>query len=188
MNYKQLFETTRNSKLELNEVYFWTDTVKDWKQLLKQDKYKQVIVDILKELVEKKKILVYGFVIMPNHLHLLWEMLNKNGKEMPYASFNKATAHLITNDLKENHPLVLNHFKVKESEREHRIWRRNPLGIWMDDKKKFEQKLNYIHFNPLQEKWNLSQYPEDYKWSSASFYETGVDPFGFLTHYMERYG
>ena len=110
-----LFETTRNSRLQLNEVYFWNDTIKDWKHLLKQDKYKEVIIDILKELVTKNKIIVYGFVIMPNHLHLLWEMLAKNGREMPYASFNKATAHIITNDLKEHHPKVVELFKVVES-------------------------------------------------------------------------
>jgi putative transposase len=28
-------------------------------------------------------------------------------------------------------------------------------------------------------------YPEDYKWSSAKFYATGVDDFGFLTHFMD---
>jgi hypothetical protein len=58
----------------------------------------------------------------------------------------------------------------------------------MDSKKKFEQKLDYIHNNPLQEKWNLAKSPEEYKWSSASFYHTGIDPFGILTHYMERFG
>jgi hypothetical protein len=27
--------------------------------------------------------------------------------------------------------------------------------------------------------------PEDYRWSSASFYLTGIDEFGILTHYDE---
>ena len=188
MNKNSIFETTRNSKLQLNEVYFWNDTIKDWKHLLKQDKYKEVILDILKDLADKKKIIIYGFVIMPNHLHLLWEMLTKNGREMPYASFNKATAHIIINDLKEQHPKVVELFKVEESERAHRIWQRDPLGILMDNKSKFEQKLDYTHNNPLQEKWSLAKSPKEYKWSSASFYETGIDPFGFLTHYKERFG
>jgi putative transposase len=188
MNQNSIFTHQRNSKLQLNEVYFWNDTIKDWKHLLKQDKYKQLVIDTLKELVEKKMITVYGFVIMPNHLHLLWEMLRKNSKEMPYASFNKATAHEITKDLKEYHPKVLEHFRVDNAEREYRIWKRDPLGVLMDNKKKFEQKLDYIHNNPLQEKWSLTKRPEDYKWSSAAFYETGIDSFGFLTHYMERFG
>jgi hypothetical protein len=29
------------------------------------------------------------------------------------------------------------------------------------------------------------QHPEDYKYSSANFYETGIDEFGLLTHYKE---
>lgn len=57
----------------------------------------------------------------------------------------------------------------------------------MDKKEKFEQKLDYIHLNPLQERWNLAKAPEVYPWSSANFYETGQDEFGFLTHYMERF-
>jgi putative transposase len=78
----------RNSKMELGEVYFWSNTVKDWKHLLKQEKYKQLIINCLKELVDKKLIAVYAFVIMPNHIHLVWELLSKNGNELPNASFN----------------------------------------------------------------------------------------------------
>jgi len=47
-----------------------------------------------------------------------------------------------------------------------------------------QQKIDYIHNNPLQDKWQLVQYPEDYKYSSARFYETGVDEFDLLTHHM----
>jgi len=61
-------EEIRNSIMLLNEVYFWTDTVKDWKHLLKQDKYKQNIIDSWKWLKERNLINIYGFVIMPNHL------------------------------------------------------------------------------------------------------------------------
>src|ERR1700751_2338095 len=92
-------DNTRNSRMNLDEVYFWTDTIKDWKHLLKQDKYKQLVIDTLRDLVHKKMIIIYGFVIMPNHLHLIWELKSKNGKEMPHASFNKATAQFIVDDL-----------------------------------------------------------------------------------------
>ncbi len=49
----------------------------------------------------------------------------------------------------------------------------------------FVQKLNYIHNNPVQEKWQLALCPEEYEFSSAKFYETGIDDFGFLTHFRE---
>ncbi|MFN6947085.1 MAG: transposase, partial [Cytophagaceae bacterium] len=116
-----------------------------------------------------------------------WELLRKNGKEFPHATFNKKTAHLFRKDLLLNHPHLLDYFKVHETERSTRFWIRDPLAVLMDSKKKVEQKLDYIHLNPLQEKWNLAKSPEDYFWSSANFYETGKDDFGFLTHYMERF-
>ena len=85
----------RNSRMEFDNVYFWTDTIKDWKRLLKPDKYKGIIISSWQELTDRKMILVYGFVIMPNHLHVVWEMKEPNGKEMPHASFNKYTSHII---------------------------------------------------------------------------------------------
>ncbi len=92
----------------------------------------------------------------------------------------------MVNDLKENHNKVLPYFEVKEKDRSYRIWQRDPMAILMDSREKLEQKLIYIHNNPLNEKWNLAKRPEDYYWSSAKFYETGVDNFGFITHYAER--
>jgi hypothetical protein len=47
------------------------------------------------------------------------------------------------------------------------------------------QKLNYIHANPLQGKWNLADTAIDYRFSSAAFYETGIDSWGFITHIHE---
>ncbi len=180
-----IFNRPRKSKMVLNKVYFWTDTVKDWHKLFKLDKYKVLIIDILRELVKSEHIKVYAFVIMPNHLHIVWELLKKNGKEMPHASFNKKTAHLIMIDLKANHKKVVPYFKVKETERMHRIWQRYPLAVLMDYKWKVEQKIDYIHNNPLQDHWNLATSPEEYKWSSAKFYEDGIDEFDFLTDYRE---
>ena len=187
MENNDLFKETRNSNMLLNETYFWTDTVKDWKSIFSCEKYKTIILGVLKELVRRRKIVVYAFVIMPNHVHLVWKMLEKNGKEMPHASFNKYSAHKIFEDLKINHQSVLSHFKVFDQERKYRLWQRDPLAILVDSIEKVEQKIEYIHFNPLQEKWNLVSVPEDYFWSSAKFYETGIDDHGFLTDYREEF-
>ncbi|GAB4197659.1 MAG: hypothetical protein OHK0057_29680 [Thermoflexibacter sp.] len=51
-------------------------------------------------------------------------------------------------------------------------------------KEVFEQKLNYIHQNPLQKKWQLVSKAEDYHYSSARFYLQNVDDWGFITHYQ----
>ena len=48
------------------------------------------------------------------------------------------------------------------------------------------QKLNYIHHNPCQSHWNLAALPQDYKWSSAAFYELNLgEPYNWLTHYRD---
>ena len=181
-----LFQPIRNSRLELGQVYFRTSTIKDWKRLLKPDKYKQLVPDTWRRLAERQLMAVYGFVIMPNHLHVICEMLRNNGKEMPHASFNKTTSHLLVQDLKQQHPAVLAHFRVDEPERPYRIWQRDALAILLDSRAKAAQKLAYLHLNPLHERWQLVDRPENYLWSSARFYETGVDAFGFLTDYQVR--
>ena len=65
-------------------------------------------------------------------------------------------------------------------ERSYRIWQRDPLAILIDSIEKPERKLDYIHLNPLNERWNLADDPENYYWSSAKFYETGKNPFFIL--------
>jgi len=45
-----------------------------------------------------------------------------------------------------------------------------------------EQKLEYIHANPITGKWNLVEYAEDYIHSSASFYNGRENNYVKLTH------
>lgn len=178
----------RKSRMLLNEIYFWTDTIKDWRNLLAEDHFKRIIIECWRELVSRKKIAIYGFVIMPNHLHVVWEMLEKNGKEMPHASFNKFTSHQFLENLRMKSPAIIEQYKEEDSPvRLHRFWQRDPLAVMMGSRRIMEQKLEYIHLNPLQEKWSLASRPEDYKWSSAKFYERGEDEFKIMTHYMDRF-
>jgi REP element-mobilizing transposase RayT len=86
---------------------------------------------------------------MPNHIHILWEMREMNGKEMPYASLQKHTANAFNTELKQNHHQVLQHFKVAELERTFRFWQRDPLAIHISSREMAEHKLDYMHFNPL---------------------------------------
>jgi hypothetical protein len=58
---------------------------------------------------------------------------------------------------------------------------REPLGIELISPAVFEQKLNYIHCNPVRA--GLCINPEEYYYSSAKFYYDGVDSCGMLTHY-----
>jgi putative transposase len=171
--------------MELNVIYFYTVTILDWIPLLREEKFKLIVLNSLIHLIEKKKIVVYGFVIMPNHIHIIWQSLEKNGKEMPYASFMKFTGHAFLEELRETNDLLLTRFKVDRNSRNHQFWQRNGLPIVMYNRKILEQKLNYIHFNPLQEHWKLVNDPNDYYFSSCSFYEQQDKRFSWLTHYMD---
>lgn len=166
-------------------IQFFTATNLWWKKLLQPDKYKQIIIDSLKFLVEKERVKVYGFVIMPNHIHIIWKINENHKLEDVQRDFLKYTAQMIKFDLTENHPQVLPHFEVNLKDRKYQFWERNPLSIDLYSRKVVAQKLRYIHANPIQEKWELAMITEDYWFSSARFYELGIDDFGFLTHYLE---
>ena len=183
MNQKVLF---RPSDMILGEVYFWTSTILSWNNLLLDNSFKQIVINSLKYLADKDHIKVYGFVIMPNHIHLICELLKLNKKEMPDTSFSKYTAHEFKKNILSLYPDKLENYKVSECDRMYRFWQRDPLAIHLTNKQILLQKLEYLHLNPLQEKWNLVTDPEEYFWSSAKFYNTSVDDFGFLTHFSER--
>lgn len=163
--------------------HFFTATILEWKHLLKEDEFKDVIINSLLFLKEEKSIVVYGFVIMPNHIHLVWQIQDGFKRENIQMRFLKFTAQQMKFRLIDTNDSRLPDFYVNTSDRQYQFWERNALSVELWNPKVFMQKLEYIHNNPLQDKWKLAQYPEDYKYSSAKFYETGVDEFGLLTHY-----
>jgi len=170
----------RQGQMCLNQVYFYTQTIHDFYPLLSDDKLKQVIVDSLHFLTQKRLVEIYGYVIMPNHIHLIWNILQMNAKESPSGSFSKFTAHEFKRYLQSCNPLLLGRFASEKQDRNFQFWKRDPLAISISNETILLQKLDYIHNNPLNSKWGLCQYPEDYKWSSARYYNTGEDEFGIL--------
>ena len=170
----------------LNEIYFYTATIYQWKPLIKQFNFESIIIDSLSYLHEKGCIKVYGFVIMPNHIHLIWELKKHNGKESAAASLMKFTAKQFQKRLAAIVPDVLEEYKVEgDNSRSYNFWQTNPDWFLLNKTKTIEQKLNYIHCNPLQSKWALVKDPCDYKYSSALFYDKEVKEFDFLYDYRD---
>ncbi|WP_439882318.1 transposase [Pontibacter sp. MBLB2868] len=170
---------------EQQHIAFFTATILEWKHLLKPDKYKAIILSSLRFLVENKRVKIYGFVIMPNHIHLLWKMEELYKREDVQRDFLKYTAQQIKFDLKQQYPAVLEKFRVGAKDRQYQLWERNTLSVYCYSTAVTEQKMDYIHNNPIQEKWHLAALPEDYHYSSARYYFDNVDEFGFLTHYRD---
>lgn len=165
-------------------TYFLTATILEWKHLLLNVNYKKEILNTLEFLVKEKRVVIFGFVIMPNHIHLIWHINEGFNKNQTQGSLLRFTSQKIKYDLIESNPEYLEKFKVGAKDREYQIWERNPLAIEIYYDNVMEQKLNYIHNNPLQPKWKLAPNAEDYYFSSAKFYKTGIDDFGFLTSYF----
>ena len=167
------------------QVYFLTLTVVDWVDVFTRKDYKLILVDSLNFCIANKGMEVFAYVIMPNHIHLMWNFLKLNGKESPAGSFAKFTAHQFKKYLFEQDTARLQKFVVSKTDRKMQFWKRDPLAIPLTCEENLIQKLEYIHNNPIKEKWKLALLPEEYRWSSASFYKNGSDEFGFLTHFRD---
>jgi putative transposase len=176
-----------NIFLNMNYPYFYTAIILEWRHLIKPDKYKQIIIDCLTFLCIQNKVKVYGFVIMPNHIHLIWQINSEYSLDKIQQSFMKYTAQQIKADLTINHPLVLEKFKVSAKDRKYQIWERNSLCIQLFSKEVLIQKLNYIHKNPYHEKWNIIDQKGNYVYSSELFYNNLSHSFQFLTHYNKLF-
>jgi putative transposase len=170
----------RKSYHTTNKIYFFTATIHKWLPLLTQENNQQLIIDYLKKLCHEGYLTVYGFVLMPNHVHIIWQQNKLNGKETPQGSFLKYTAHEFLKKLKTSAQSHL--YEVNAANKKHEIWQRDSLSVEIYSRAVAIQKLRYIHFNPVSGKWQLSKDDLGYYYSSARFYETGVDEFGFLTN------
>lgn len=171
----------------INYLTFITATILNWNYLLKTDKYKDIIINSLKFLVNNNRIVLSAFVIMPNHIHIVWRVSKDLKYENVQRDFLKYTSQEIIRDLKVHNPLRLGKFYVGAKDREYQIWERNALSIKIYSEKVAVEKINYIHKNPVQEGWRLCDLSDEYKYSSARFYYEGIDGWEMLTHYKENY-
>ena len=61
----------------------------------------------------------------------------------------KYTSHRMIRWIKKDSPGLLTEFKVNKGDRDHQIWKREPLGVELFTPEVFSQKLDYIHNNPV---------------------------------------
>lgn len=124
---------------------------------------------------------VAGYVIMPNHLHVLIGFQN-TGKSINriVGDGKRFMAYEIVNRLKEKRAediLVQLQQAVEAKDRQrnkqHEVW--CDSFDWKDCRSQafIHQKLVYMHQNPCRGKWQLAESPIAYPHSSAAFYATG---------------
>jgi len=151
-------------------VYFVSFAVQRWVDVFTRNEYKDILVDNLKFCQENKGLEIFAWCIMTNHVHLI--VRAKEGCSLPdiLRDYKKFTSKEIKKTISENYKesrkeWLLEHFETQEG---FRFWRgdNKPIELWSN--KVINQKIDYIHQNPVEE--GLVFKAEDYVYSSAIEY------------------
>jgi putative transposase len=159
---------------------FITVTCLEWKPILQEDRFKEIIISSLSFLSKANRVTVYAFVIMDNHFHLIWQIMNEHTREAVQRDFLRYTSQQILKVLRNEQSPMQQDLVVNSRDRKHQVWERNSLSISLWSSKVLWQKIDYIHQNPV--KAGLCKYSEGYYYSSASFYYRGDRRWDFLVH------
>ena len=53
---------------------FFTATIRHWEKLLQPEKYQELVLEQLREQINKNHLIVYAYCIMDNHIHIIWQV------------------------------------------------------------------------------------------------------------------
>jgi putative transposase len=167
-------------------LYFITASIVDWKHLLITPEYIHIPLNSLAWMQQQKRILLFAFVIMPSHLHAILKPVS-DSIGIIVQQFGSFTAHAILKQLQtENQKDLLDLFQQKKRDQRHEH------SIWQDIQAKniysidfLQQKLEYIHQNPMAKDWKLAENRADYPYSSAGYYDYGRKPIIEITDVRE---
>ena len=158
-------------------LYFVTGTITRWLSIFQHDRFIEIILESLKWHRQNKRMKLFAFVIMPNHLHWISYPIAPNTINDTIRSFASFTAHEI---LRVARILPYDEFLLQFSQytrngKKHRIWMRfQAKNIFSEHF--LHQKMEYIHNNPVNTDWFLHNNRSKFKLSSACFYDDGIDP------------
>lgn len=175
---------SRNYKFHNPEgVYFVSFAVVEWIDALTRSEYKDIVLESLRYCQQEKGMEVFVWCIMTNHMHLVFRSIKGQKPELLLGDFKRFTSNSIVKAIEENpresrKEWLLEQFRkagAKSSNvNKYQFWQHNnkPIELWSN--KVIDEKINYIHNNPVEE--GLVFHPEDYMYSSARDYsgETGI--------------
>ena len=182
--------STKYKFLNPEGIYFISTATVNWMDIFTRRVYKEIVIDSLKYCMDEKGLIVYSYVIMSNHIHLI---IGKHKNEVSFPEiirdFKKFTAMNLIKSIKEN---------PQESRREWILWMMERAGkkngnntkyqFWQQDNhpielegKWLDQKLDYIHNNPVEA--GCVNTPEEYFYSSARNYADLENPLKIASIY-----
>ena len=152
------------------DLHFVTFSCYRRRALLGTRRARDRFVKILDEVRTRRGFRLIGYVVMPEHVHLLLSEPKKgNPSKFLQVLKQRVSAALRKRGKSAPGQLALGFFN-KEPEEKH-FWQRRfyDFNVWSE--KKLKEKLEYMHANPVMRK--LVEHPKDWPWSSFSYYAKG---------------
>jgi REP element-mobilizing transposase RayT len=157
-----------------NEIYYITFTILGWQKIFNTDKYCDLIYKWFGYMKDNYGNKIHGYVIMPNHLHVLLYISDKSPiiSKLIFNAKRFLAYGIIDLLAKDKEYGLLKYFRDNKEKlkAKHKIFEDRYDSLIIQTEKLFLEKLNYIHNNPCQKKWCLAECPEKYKHSSAANY------------------
>lgn len=159
-----------------NGLYFVSFATVYWIDVFIREDYFSIIIESLTHCRNKKGMQLYSWCIMPSHIHLIFEARENNPGDLmrDFKTFtSKKLQKSIANNMKESRREWMSWmFKRAGSKNSNvqsgQFWQQNnhPIELWRP--KVIDQKVEYIHQNPVVS--GFVREPEDWKYSSAIDY------------------
>ena len=160
-----------------NEIpHFITFATVQWVDTLTRPKYKDIIIDSLKYCQKHKGLILYAYVIMTNHVHLIAAAQDHFKLTDIIRDLKKHTSKTILAEI--DHPSesrqswMLWIFKQtgtkNTNNKNYQFWQQDNRPIELSTNEMIDQRLEYLHMNPVKE--GFVKDPENYVYSSAGNY------------------
>lgn len=155
---------------------FLTLTVVDWVDVFIRKSYKDVILNSLRYCQQEKGLVVFAYVIMSSHVHLIAKAAGTIPLSDILRDFKKFTAKQILYEIEHGaesrKEWMLHRFAYRghnaPGNRQYQFWQSDNHPIELYTLPVIAQKIDYIHLNPVKEAW--VEQAEHYLYSSASNY------------------
>lgn len=160
------------------KAHFITATVVDWIDVFTRKSYRDCIIDCLDFCIKNKGMILYGHVIMNNHIHMIIQSSDGKLSDL-IRDFKKFTAKTILDKIQtepeSRREWILERFKLAtESHSRNKNYQFCQYGNHAEEiysEHFLWSKLDYIHMNPVRAE--IVSKMEDYIYSSASNYVNG---------------
>lgn len=161
---------------ETNALHFVTFSCHKRKPLLVPDR-RGLLVTVLEEMRTRYRFVVVGYVVMPEHMHLL---MSESEKANPSTVIQAIKLSFVRKLAKDGCPIsragYAREVGTLTSQSKH-FWMKRfyDFNVWSESK--ISEKIHYMHQNPVTR--GLVERPEDWKWSSFRAYADGeISPVG----------